>query len=111
MSAALQQKVFSAPFSLPSLKADRRVFGKLVGVATDQLMTPREKGNSNCCVDMSTSELTPTILGIAQILFTSTTRHENSGEDFFCLLWFCFALVTCILSGATEILFVNLYIS
>lgn len=82
MSAALQQEVFSAPFSLISLKADRPVFGKLVGAATDQLMTPREKRNSNHCVNMSTSELTPTILGIAQIVFTST-RHENSGEDFF----------------------------
>lgn len=83
MSAALRQKVFSAPFRLPSLKADGAVFGELVGTATDQLTTPREKRNSNHCVNMSTSEPTPTILGIAQIIFTSTTRHENSGEDFF----------------------------
>lgn len=103
---------FSAPFSLPALKADRAVFGKLVGAAANQPLTQCQKGNSNHCVNMSTSELTLTILGIAQI--SNTTRHEEILERNVCLCCGSFRsrylLVARILPGVTEIFFVNLYI-
>lgn len=112
MSAALSQKFFSAPFSLPVLKADRSVFGKLVGAATIQLMTLCQKRNSNHCVNMSPSELTLTILGIAQIFQLNKARRIVERNVYLCCGSFCsrHLPVTRILSGATEIFFVNLYI-
>lgn len=83
---------FSAPFSLPALKADRAVFGRLVGAATNQVMTPCQKGNLNHCVNMSTSELTLTIWGIAQIF--STTRYEEYWRGVFVSAVVGFALGT-----------------
>ena len=95
---------FSAPFSLPVLKDDRVVFGKLVGAATNQLMTPCQKGNANY---MSNGEITPTILGIAQMF--DTTRHEEYWRELiaFCSGRFCsrYLLVAHILSWVTEIFF------
>lgn len=83
---------FSAHFSLPVLKADRAEFGKLVGAATNQLMTQCQKGNSNHCVNMSASELTLTILGIAQIF--GTTRHGEYWKGMFVSAVVRFALDT-----------------
>lgn len=45
----------------PVLKGERAVFGKLVGAATNQLMTPCHKDNSNRRVNMSASEPTSTV--------------------------------------------------
>ena len=103
---------FSAPFSLPVLKADRAVFDRLVGAATNQLTTPCQKGNSNHCVNTSTSELTLTILGIAQILRHNKAWKIVERNVCLCCGSFCspYLLVARILSGATEIFFVNLYI-
>lgn len=67
------------------LKADRSVFGKLVGAATSQLMALCQKRNSNHCVNMSPSELTLTILGTD---FSAQQGMENSGEECLSLLWF-----------------------
>lgn len=100
-------KVFLLPSGLPGLKADIAEFGELVGTAPKWLMAPCQKGNLNLCVNMSTSELTLTIVGIAQIC--STTRHGVDWRGMFCLCCVSFFSPQ-VLSRVTEIFFVNLYI-
>jgi len=87
------------------LKADRAVFGELVGAATNQPMTPRQKGNSKRCVNLSTRELTLTILGIG---------HDTIMRGMFVSAVVRFALGTSSLyafyPGSRRYFVVNLYI-
>ncbi|MEQ2313260.1 hypothetical protein AMECASPLE_000037 [Ameca splendens] len=45
---------FLTPFRFPVLKADRAMFGRLVGAAGDQLMTP---GQGLCCSDFLAKDM------------------------------------------------------
>lgn len=94
------------------LKGDRTVFGKLVRATTNQPMTPRQKGNSNHCVNMSASELTPTIP--RQCTDFQHSRGEYRGGIFVSAV-VCFAFGTLLLvilfvqgNRLLLLLFVNL---
>lgn len=98
----LECSTITTVFRLPSVFLCWRLTS-LSLAATYLLIALCQKGNLNHRVNRSNSELTLTIVGIAQIC--STTRRGENGR-LFCVSSFA----PNILSRVTEIFFVNLYI-